>query len=121
MKLEIGYWLQFHLAQRCAEIIHGAIISRHLKRVGIPSHWNPSMSDFDEVCALLRSLPAGHQGNEMRYSVRYWLKELKKEQRTQHCWQDYVRSVAQLNGVPCPGANTDPAWATFILKDRAAA
>jgi hypothetical protein len=118
VKFELGQWMQQNLANFCAETIAGEITNRHLKRTG--TSYGPYLGNenFREVCAMFRALEPGYPRRELRSCVKYLLHyKISTEHATPvNRWQDYVRAVAANYGQPCPGANTDPAWATFILR-----
>lgn len=125
LSIALGSRIEYALAQRCAEIIHGEIVNRHLLRLGHTSgEFFGSLvldREVDEVRELFRSLPAGEGRAEFRRMVKFLLSDLLEKKGTDRRWQDYVRRCASIGDDPCPATNDDPAWATFILRRTAKA
>lgn len=126
--IPLGARFEYALAVACVEIIHAEIINRHLRRAGYTHAefyaYSAGKTDLAEVCALFRSLPDtgwGCRRRELRGLVRYLLSEKMKESHTARRWQDYIRLAAATRGAICPATNDDPAWESFILREKAAA
>lgn len=112
MKINLSSRQSFCLAEEFAKEILARVVEMHLWTVDHIFHtpdapWavKESRSSFDEVCAAIRSLPAGSwERRDFVMSVKFHFQRLRRERGTCPKWQDNVAlcRVANKDRVPTP-------------------
>ncbi len=105
MKIDLSYQQAFTLAGVFAQEIHNRVIEMHLWTCDhvfhppeAPCSVKMPSTAFNEVCAAVRSLPAGSWDRRAFVGhIKFHFDQIRAERGTAAKWQDHLARVKEVN------------------------